>query len=82
MLVLTRKPEERIRIGEDIVVTIVRTQGRQVRLGIEAPAEIAIERLGPVDEAEEPLPEPPASLLPLRHATMNCDAWISEFVCS
>ncbi|MDR2437825.1 MAG: carbon storage regulator [Planctomycetaceae bacterium] len=37
MLVLTRKEGEKICIGDEIVITIVRTGGDRVRLGIEAP---------------------------------------------
>ncbi|QDU55805.1 carbon storage regulator [Aeoliella mucimassa] len=37
MLVLTRKADETIRIGDDIVITVLRTKGKAVRLGIEAP---------------------------------------------
>ena len=37
MLVLSRKQSERVRLGESIVVTIVRVSGDRVRLGIEAP---------------------------------------------
>lgn len=44
MLVLTRKPQETIRIGDDIVVTIIRTKGKAVRLGIEAPQEVPVLR--------------------------------------
>jgi carbon storage regulator len=44
MLVLTRKVGEQIRIGEEIVVTLVRIQGDKVRLGIDAPREIPIHR--------------------------------------
>ena len=44
MLVLNRKIGERIVIGDDIVVTIVKIQGKQVRLGIEAPTSVSIRR--------------------------------------
>ena len=44
MLVLSRKANERLMIGEEIVVTIVRISGGQVRLGIEAPADVSIRR--------------------------------------
>lgn len=44
MLVLSRKTNERLIIGENIVITVVRVSGEQVRLGIEAPAEVAIRR--------------------------------------
>jgi len=44
MLVLTRKENEKIRIGEDIVLTIVRTSGDRVRIGIEAPTNVQVLR--------------------------------------
>jgi carbon storage regulator len=44
MLVLTRKVGERIHIGEGIIVTVVRIQNDKVRLGIEAPPDVAIHR--------------------------------------
>ena len=37
MLVLSRKESERIRLGDSIIVTVVRVSGDKVRLGIEAP---------------------------------------------
>jgi carbon storage regulator len=44
MLVLSRKQSERIRVGSDIVVTVVRVAGDKVRLGIEAPANVLVLR--------------------------------------
>jgi carbon storage regulator len=44
MLVLNRKIGERIVIGDGIVVTVVKVQGKQVRLGIEAPLSVSIRR--------------------------------------
>jgi carbon storage regulator len=44
MLVLSRKESERLIIGDNIVVTIVRLAGGTVRLGIEAPPEVQIQR--------------------------------------
>ena len=44
MLVLSRKPGQRIQIGNDITVTIVKTRGRAVRLGIDAPRHVRIVR--------------------------------------
>jgi carbon storage regulator len=44
MLVLTRKQGEQIRIGSDVVITIVRTKGKAVRLGIQAPAHVPVLR--------------------------------------
>jgi carbon storage regulator CsrA len=44
MLVLTRKHQEKIRIGDNITITILKTKGKAVRVGIEAPANIAVVR--------------------------------------
>jgi carbon storage regulator CsrA len=44
MLVLTRKHQEKIRIGEHIVITVLKTKGKTVRLGIEAPSEVPVIR--------------------------------------
>jgi carbon storage regulator len=44
MLVLTRKPGEQIVIDEQITVTVLELQGNRIRLGIEAPKEVPIER--------------------------------------
>ena len=44
MLVLSRKPGERILIGENVTVTIVRIGPNNVRLGIDAPRQVNIVR--------------------------------------
>ena len=44
MLVLSRKESERIRLGDSIVVTVVRVAGDKVRLGIEAPPDVLVLR--------------------------------------
>jgi carbon storage regulator len=44
MLVLSRKESERIRVGNNIVVTVVRVSGDRVRIGIEAPPEVIVLR--------------------------------------
>jgi carbon storage regulator len=44
MLILTRKLGETIRIGDDIAVTVLSVHGTQVRLGIAAPRDVAVER--------------------------------------
>lgn len=53
MLVLSRRASERIRLGDSIVVTVIRVAGDRVRLGIDAPADVLVLR----DELE---PRPPA----------------------
>jgi carbon storage regulator len=44
MLVLTHKLAEKLYIGPDICITIVRVEGSQVRIGIEAPREVPVVR--------------------------------------
>lgn len=44
MLVLTRKSDEAIKLGDDITITVIEIKGNQVRLGIEAPSDIRVYR--------------------------------------
>lgn len=44
MLVLTRKASQKIHIGEDITITVVRIDGNKVRIGIEAPHGVPVMR--------------------------------------
>jgi len=44
MLVLSRKESERIKLGDSIVLTVVRVSGDKVRLGIEAPSDLVVLR--------------------------------------
>jgi carbon storage regulator len=44
MLVLSRRENERIRLGDSIVVTVVKVAGDRVRLGIEAPSDVLVLR--------------------------------------
>jgi carbon storage regulator len=44
MLVLTRKQQENICIGDEIVITVLRVKGKSVRLGIEAPDKVCVLR--------------------------------------
>lgn len=63
MLVLTRKLMEKLYIGDDICVTVVRLEGGQVRLGIEAPRAVPVVRAELKDRSAtpDPLTPPPAS---------------------
>ena len=55
MLVLTRKLEQGIRIGDSVRITVLRIERGQVRIGIEAPREVSVVRdeLTAHDSAEE-----------------------------
>lgn len=55
MLVLSRREKQRVKLGDSIVVTVVRVAGDKVRLGIEAPADIVVLR-GELESAGESTP--------------------------
>jgi carbon storage regulator len=44
MLILTVKKDEKVRIGDDISIMVVEVRGKQIRVGIEAPASVKILR--------------------------------------
>ncbi len=44
MLILTRRAGEALRIGDEIEVTVMAVNGSQVRIGINAPRDIAVDR--------------------------------------
>jgi len=60
MLVLSRRESERIRLGDSIVLTVVKVAGDRVRLGIEAPADVLILR----DELQRHTEASPLEVLP------------------
>lgn len=45
MLILTRKKNETIHIGDEITITVVRVSGSKVRIGISAPREMPVLRV-------------------------------------
>jgi carbon storage regulator len=64
MLVLTRKAGEQIAIGPDIVVKVVEVRGDVVKLGIEAPAGVRIQRQEVLDAVAAANSEAAASAAP------------------
>ena len=44
MLILTRRPGESVKIGDDITVTVLRMRGNQICLGFTAPQQVAVHR--------------------------------------
>jgi carbon storage regulator CsrA len=69
MLVLTRKYQEKIRIGDNITITVLRTKGKAVRLGVEAPAEVPVVR-GEL-AFEKAAADPMGSTAPVAAVTAN-----------
>lgn len=58
MLVLSRTPMQKIQIGDNVTITVLRIKGNQIKLGIEAPRDVRVVRseLPPRDAAEESTP--------------------------
>lgn len=58
MLILTRRVGETLMVGDDVKVTVLGVKGNQIRIGIEAPKEIAVHRQEIYDrihsESEDP----------------------------
>ncbi len=52
MLILSRRVGESVIIGEDISVTVLRVKGNQVRLGVEAPKHLSVQRAAIADLAK------------------------------
>jgi carbon storage regulator len=74
MLVLTRKLMEKLFIGDNICVTVVRVDGGQVRLGIEAPRDVTVVRAELLPDRRgtkvRPAPAAPSAIrgpIPVRH---------------
>jgi carbon storage regulator len=44
MLILSRRPNESLRIAGDVVITVVSLSGNQIRLGITAPPHVTVDR--------------------------------------
>ena len=44
MLILSRKVDEKIKIGQDITLTIIEVRGDQVKVGVEAPKDVRVFR--------------------------------------
>jgi len=53
MLSLTRKQGESVAIGDEIKVTVVEIQGKQVKLGVKAPREISVHRQEVYEKIQE-----------------------------
>jgi carbon storage regulator len=69
MLVLSRKESQRIRLGDSIVITIVKISGDKVRVGIEAPSNVLVLR----DELEVRQPQPDAAAEGSFHADSSAE---------
>lgn len=62
MLVLSRKVDEKIRIGGDVVLTIVKIDRNKVRIGIEAPKDVSIVRGELIEDERGSDDDPPQTM--------------------
>ncbi len=44
MLILTRRVGETLMVGDDVTVTVLGVKGNQVRIGVDAPKDVAVHR--------------------------------------
>ena len=65
MLVLSRRRDERILIGDDIEIVIVDIRGEKVRIGINAPGEVAVHRAELRDKVDAQIEAKPAAAVML-----------------
>jgi carbon storage regulator len=83
MLVLTRRSQQSIMIGSDIVITVLDVRGDQVRIGVTAPRDVVVHRdevfaeLGlagqPPASSPREAPETPGPLRPEREESGRAD---------
>jgi carbon storage regulator len=59
MLVLSRRMGQRVRVGEEIVVTLLSVRGGRARIGIEAPIGISVDRQELREQKTGSRPQPP-----------------------
>lgn len=67
MLVLTRKPAEVIRIGDDVVIKVIKTSKGSVKIGVDAPSDVRVMRgelmpTAPVEAAPNAANLPPVGI--------------------
>lgn len=59
MLILTRRVGETLMIGDDVTVSVLGVKGNQVRIGINAPKDVAVHREEIYDRLKEEQPSRP-----------------------
>ena len=61
MLILTRRIGESLMVGDEITVTVLGVKGNQVRIGVNAPRDVAVHReeiYNRIQDGDEPAEEP------------------------
>ena len=60
MLILTRRVGESLMVGDDITVTVLGVKGNQVRIGVNAPRDVAVHREEIYNRIQDDAETPPA----------------------
>lgn len=53
MLILTRRVDESLMVGDQVTVTVLAVKGNQVRIGIDAPKDVAVHREEVYDRVQQ-----------------------------
>ncbi len=67
MLILSRRTDESIVIGDEVTITVLSVKGKQVRIGITAPSDVSVhreeiyQRIQDGDQSEAATPAEPAN---------------------
>jgi len=56
MLILTRRIEQTLMIGDTVTITVLRVRGDRVQLGVNAPSDVRVRRNEKMDQATEMTP--------------------------
>ncbi len=83
MLILTRKPGETVVVDDDVRITVLAVRGNQIKLGIEAPQEVRVNRLEVLERDPDWSPNPAESRpapheIPHRRHVQGDQGWKPE----
>lgn len=68
MLILTRRVGESVMIGEEVTITVLRVKGNQVRLGVNAPRTVSVQREEIFERIKNEVPDGEAEEVRLKAA--------------
>jgi carbon storage regulator len=78
MLILSRRNGESIRIGDEVTITVLQCRGGQVKIGINAPRDVAVHREEVYERLKQDLPQSCASGVTIRPLSDSADVNTAE----